>query len=159
MSTFKYELKLPIASMEPCNGRLYAVEVTPRVDVTPSGIITTTDVIPGVKQGPTGKPAAEIRRKRYIAISVSKDLTIGRSLGSKEKSPIRRGTEIFPHLPNEIEAFTFPDVIDWANAGAKYKVFHESELIGFDNLVNDEMERAWRRQIIPSLIKRIFKKK
>lgn len=132
------QISLPVSAVEPCNGRIYAIAIAPRIQTSETGLILSTDKV--------NEKGRSVQLHRYFAIAVAKDVNIGRNGKWWKKTQIKRGTEVFPFLPVGIESYAFPVIKDWVNNGREYCVFHESELMGYDNVGINQAEKMRRSQ-------------
>jgi hypothetical protein len=114
-------VSIPFNTMKPVNGRIFAIAVNPAEVKTASGIIVPTSI----DKGETSQGERRILKlHRYFVIDYANDIN------ENLKNQLSRGVEIFPFVTEEAIGWTFPYIIDWSNAGARYTVIHESEVAG-----------------------------
>lgn len=110
----KMIIEIPYNKIKPVNQRIFCIEVDPHEQKTEGGIIIPTQfALSEAKGGRTRK------LRRYFVVDLADDCTI----------PVKRGMEIYPFIPIEAEAWSFPEVYDW-EAGKIYITLHQTEIHG-----------------------------
>lgn len=123
--TMEMVIELPKNQVKPVNGRIFCVETDPGEMKTKSGLILPTDY-----QAPQARGGRQRRLRRFWVVDVADDVSL-KVAGRK----LQRGDEVYPFIPNEAEAWSFPIVFDYY-LNTSYIVLHETELAGIGNPEN-----------------------
>jgi hypothetical protein len=131
-------VELPRNTIKPVNGRIFLYEVSADEVKTKAGILLPTSHI---VQKQDRQMSREIRRYYVLDTAVDCQVTFIPH-GEIEPRKLRRGDEVFPFFPEEMENWSLPKVIDWNNNAMRYCVVHETEIGGAcASLVEEEDEK------------------